>query len=102
MIKQWPHIARAIRTTDSTIDEFGNIVHGTSTEVEFICRYRQNPGSKSINTIDGQTIIYKGTILIKDKNNGLKYGDLISVDGFIEKAPIIQVLPHQFRPRITV
>jgi hypothetical protein len=102
MIKQWPHIARAIRTADSTIDENGNIVPGVDTEVQFICRYRQNPGSKSINTVDGQTIIYKGTIIIKEKNTGLKYGDMISVDGFIDKAPIIQVMPHQFRPRIIV
>ena len=99
---QWPHIMVAIFTTDSSQDEEGNLIPGTSITKEFECRYRQSPSSKPITTIDGQTVIPKGTCLMKEKNHGLKYGDLVEVIGFITEAPILQVLPHQSRPRIVI
>ena len=102
VVEQWPHILKATITTDSSQDANGDLIPGTSTEVELKCRYRQNPGSKTVQLVDGETIVYKGTCLMKDKNHGLKYGDIVEVVGFIGEAPIIQVLPHQFRTRITL
>lgn len=102
VIKQWPHIMRAKITTESTMDDNGNIIPGTSTMIELECRYRQTPSSREIKTIEGETKIPKGTCLMRVKNDLLKYGDVVSVVGFINDAPIIEVLPHQFRTRITI
>lgn len=100
VVQQYPHRLIAKFTTESDMDEDGNIIPGASVELEFPCRYRQNPGAKTIKNSDNVDVVYQGTCLINSKDTGLKYGDQISVPGFVPSATILAVLPHQFRTRI--
>lgn len=100
MVVQYPNMLNATITTgDSSIDSNGKITPATKKTISYRCRYRPNTSAKTINTADGQTVIYRGTAYIDGQDVELKTGDTIDVVGFI-KGVVLQVHKAQFRTRV--
>lgn len=100
MVTLYPHILKAKTMTGGGLDDNGNVILSMPTISEFKCRYRPNIRARQVNTIDGQTVIYKGTIYLPLSNFEFKTGDTITVEGFIEDVEILQVYKAQMRTRI--
>ena len=102
-IFQYGQVMKGITVGESTIDqETGAII--TTPDVEFTvpCRYLPNTSAKLVRTVDGQSVVYRGTCYVhKGLALQLNNGDLVSVDGFINQpVAILQIHRAQFRTRI--
>lgn len=100
MVRQYPHILKATVLTGGGLDGGGNVIPSTTTELEYNCRYRPNIRARSVTTIDGQTVIYKGTVYMPSSDFNLNTGDTITVEGFVEGVEILQVYKAQMRSRV--
>ena len=99
MITLYPHILRCTKYTPSNVVD-GVPVEGAATEIVLGCRYRPNTSAKSVKSADGQTVIYRGTCYLPNRSLLITTGDILSVDGQIDTATVLQVYKAQLRTRI--
>ena len=95
----YPAVLNCTKVGESTVID-GVPQSGVPTELSYPCRYRPNTAAKVVRGIDGQTVVYRGTCYIPKPNTLLAVGDLVTVPGFIDQLPILQVYNAQFRARI--
>lgn len=100
MVTKYPHILTATVLSGGGQDANGYPISGSTSVVSFKCRYRPNTAAKQIRTVDGQTVVYRGTVYIDKGALPIKTGDLITVIGFIEDVEVVQVYHAQMRTRI--
>lgn len=99
MITLYPHTLNCVKSgTTEVID--GVPVTGEPTLVTRVCRYRPNTSAKSVKGADGNTVIYRGTCYTPETETEIVTGDIISVEGQISEAEVLQVYNAQFRTRI--
>lgn len=102
-IKQYAQVLKSTIAGQSTIDpNTGAIVTTPNVSIEHVCRYLPNPSAKLVRTVDGQSVVYRGTCYIhKGLAPELNNGDLVSVPGFVDvPVPILQIHRAQFRTRV--
>lgn len=103
MIKQYAQVLKSTIAGESTIDpNTGAIIPGTVISIEHAIRYLPNPSAKLVRTVDGQSVVYRGTCYIhKGLAPELSNGDLVTVPGFVDvEVPILQIHRAQFRTRV--
>lgn len=99
MVTQYPYQVICTIPGESTVVN-GVPVTAPSTTVTYACRYRPNTSARSVQGIDGQTVIYRGTCYLPKPNTPINTGDKVSVPGFIDEAIVLQVHNAQMRIRI--
>lgn len=99
MITLYPHTLTCNRPGETTVID-GVPVTGEPTLVTRVCRYRPNTSAKSVKGADGNTVIYRGTCYTPRVVDDIVTGDIISVEGQISEAEVLQVYNAQFRTRI--
>lgn len=91
---QYPHTLEAQVFSDSTTGPKGEIIPGSGNILRINCRYRPNTMAKEINTVDGKTVVYRGTCYIAKGSLPIANGDLIEVPGFVDKPTAVLQIHH--------
>lgn len=99
MVKQYGQILVCVKSGE-TIISFGVPVTTQGPTIQYECRYRPNTSARTVQGIDGKTVIYRGTCYVPKPDTEIKMGDKVSVPGFIDEAIVLQVHNAQMRTRI--
>jgi hypothetical protein len=100
MVTQYPYILKIKVLTGGGQDANGYPIPSSSVDLEYKCRYRPNTQARQINTVDGQNVVYRGTVYLPKGVYNIKTGDVITVVGFVDNVEVLQTHNAQLRTRI--